>query len=74
MQAETPLLFLRSYQLLNYHFSIVICIFNLSNPSGCCPGVYSAPNTNEYQKQKNNVSGEQSAVSAEAAAICEPIV
>jgi hypothetical protein len=25
------------------------------------PGVYSASNRNEYQKQKNNVSGKQSA-------------
>jgi hypothetical protein len=29
---------------------------NLPNPSS--PGVYSASNRNEYQKQKNNVSGE----------------
>jgi hypothetical protein len=28
------------------------------------PGVYSASNTNEYQKQKNNVSGEWSAACA----------
>jgi hypothetical protein len=28
------------------------------------PGVHSASNRNEYQKQKNNVSGEQSAVGA----------
>jgi hypothetical protein len=32
------------------------------------PGVRSASKRNEYQKQKNNVSGEWSA------AICEPIV
>jgi hypothetical protein len=28
------------------------------------PGVYSASNRNEYQKQKDNVSGEQSATGA----------
>jgi hypothetical protein len=28
------------------------------------PGVYSASNKNEYQKQKNNVSGEGSAAGA----------
>jgi hypothetical protein len=29
-------------------------------PAALGPGVYSASNINEYQKQKNNVSGEQS--------------
>jgi hypothetical protein len=29
------------------------------------PGIYSASNRNEYQKQKNNVSGEQSAADAQ---------
>jgi hypothetical protein len=34
-------------------------IFNLPNPSGLLrPGVDSASNRNEYQKQENNVSGE----------------
>jgi hypothetical protein len=28
------------------------------------PGVYSASNRNEYQKQKNNISGEYSAAGA----------
>jgi hypothetical protein len=28
------------------------------------PGVYSAPNRNEYQKQRNNVSGEWRAAGA----------
>jgi hypothetical protein len=27
-------------------------------PATLCPGVHSAPNRNEYQKQENNVSGE----------------
>jgi hypothetical protein len=27
-------------------------------PAALGPGVYSSPNKNEYQKQKNNVSGE----------------
>jgi hypothetical protein len=27
-------------------------------PAALGPGVYSAPNRNEYKKQKNNVSGE----------------
>jgi hypothetical protein len=30
-------------------------------PAALGPGVHSASNRNEYQKQKNNVSGEQSA-------------
>jgi hypothetical protein len=33
-------------------------------PTALCPGIYSASNRNEYQKQKNNVSGEQSAAGA----------
>jgi hypothetical protein len=33
--------------------------FNLSNSSAALdPGVHSASNRNEYQKQKNSVSGE----------------
>jgi hypothetical protein len=38
----------------------VIDFFNLPHPSGLTkPWVYSTPNRNEYQKQKNNnVSGE----------------
>jgi hypothetical protein len=36
-----------------------INFLNLSNPSGSTkPWVYSVSNRNEYQKQKNNVSGE----------------
>jgi hypothetical protein len=36
-----------------------ISFFNLPNPSAAlAPEVYSAYNRNEYQKQKNNVSGE----------------
>jgi hypothetical protein len=36
------------------------CIFSiyLIFPAALGPGVYSASNSNEYQKQKNNVSGE----------------
>jgi hypothetical protein len=33
-------------------------------PAARGPGVYSASNRNEYQKQKNNVSGKQSAAGA----------
>jgi hypothetical protein len=33
-------------------------------PAELGPGVYSASNRNENQKQKNNVSGEQSAAGA----------
>jgi hypothetical protein len=35
-------------------------------PAALGPVVYSASNKNEYQKQKNNVTGEQSAVGAKA--------
>jgi hypothetical protein len=38
---------------VNYFFSIYL-IF----PAALGPGVYSASNRNEYQKQKNNVSRE----------------
>jgi hypothetical protein len=33
-------------------------------PAAQGPGVHSASNRNEYQKQKNNVSGEQSIAGA----------
>jgi hypothetical protein len=33
-------------------------------PAALGPGVYSASNRNEYQKQESNVSGEQSAAGA----------
>jgi hypothetical protein len=33
-------------------------------PAALGPGVYSASNRNEYQKQKNNVFGEQGAAGA----------
>jgi hypothetical protein len=33
-------------------------------PAALDPGIYSASNRNEYQKQKNNVSGEESAAGA----------
>jgi hypothetical protein len=33
-------------------------------PAAAGPGVYSASNKNEYQKQENNVSGEQGAAVA----------
>jgi hypothetical protein len=33
-------------------------------PASLNPGVYSAPKTNEYQKQKNKVSAEQRAAGA----------
>jgi hypothetical protein len=38
--------------------SILIMYFYLILPATLGPGVYSASNKNEYQKQKNNVSGE----------------
>jgi hypothetical protein len=40
------------------------------------PGVYSASNRNEYQKQKNNVSGSKTLTASKVdnlTAICEPI-
>jgi hypothetical protein len=36
----------------------------LNLPAALILGVYSASNKNEYQKQKNDVSGEQSAAGA----------
>jgi hypothetical protein len=39
-------------------------LFNLILPAALDPGVYSASNRNEYQKQKNYVSGEWSAAGA----------
>jgi hypothetical protein len=44
---------------VNYFFSIY-----LSFPGELGPGVYSASNRNEYQKETNNVCGEQSAAGA----------
>jgi hypothetical protein len=44
-------------------------------PAALGPEVHSASNRNEYQKQKNNVCGEQSAAGGRAdnlTAICEP--
>jgi hypothetical protein len=43
--------------------SRVVIIFSvyLILPAALGPAVYSASNRNEYQKQKNNVSGEKSA-------------
>jgi hypothetical protein len=38
---------------VNDFFSIYLIV-----PAALGPGVYSASNRNEYQKQKNNVSGE----------------
>jgi hypothetical protein len=43
---------------VNGFFSIFLIL-----PAALGPRVYSDPNINEYQKQKNNVSGEQSAAS-----------
>jgi hypothetical protein len=46
-------------------------------PAALGPGVYSASNKNEYQKQKNNVSGSKAWPVSRAdslAAICEQIV
>jgi hypothetical protein len=40
---------------VNEFFSIYIIL-----PAAVSPGVYSVSNRNEYQKQKNNVSGEPS--------------
>jgi hypothetical protein len=53
---------------LNESASLVFCLFlhvlTVCILSRVCPGLHSAPNRNEYQKQKNNVSGEQSAAGA----------
>jgi hypothetical protein len=46
-------------------------------PDALGPGVYSVSNRNEYQKQKNNVSGVKVRPVSEAdnlIAICEPTV
>jgi hypothetical protein len=45
--------------LVNEVFSIHLIL-----PAALGPGLHSASNRNEYQKQKNNVSGEQSAAGA----------
>jgi hypothetical protein len=44
---------------VNELFSIYLIL-----PASLGPGVHSAANRNEYQKQTNNVSGEQSAAGA----------
>jgi hypothetical protein len=44
---------------MNEFFSMYLIL-----PAALGPAVYSASNRNDYQKQKNNVSGEQSAVGA----------
>jgi hypothetical protein len=44
---------------VNDFFSICLIL-----PAALGPRVYSASNRNEYQKQKNNVCGEQSAAGA----------
>jgi hypothetical protein len=46
--------------LLNYFISSIDLIL----PDALGPGIHSAFNINEYQKQENNVSGEQSAAGA----------
>jgi hypothetical protein len=46
-------------------------------PAALGPGVYSASNRNEYQKQKNNVCGSRALPVCKAdnlTAICEPFV
>jgi hypothetical protein len=48
-----------SMKWIIFFFSIYL-IF----PAALGPGVYSASNRNEYQKQKNNVAGEYSAAGA----------
>jgi hypothetical protein len=58
----------------NLMFSISII-----HPAALGPGAYSASNRNEYQEQKNNVSGERSKALPALKAdnfivICEPIV
>jgi hypothetical protein len=37
---------------------VAVSVMRLILPAALGPGVYSASNRNEYQKQKNNVSGE----------------
>jgi hypothetical protein len=50
------------YKLEGGGFEILSCKISISIylilPAILGPGVYSASNRNEYQKQKNNVSGE----------------
>jgi hypothetical protein len=41
-----------------------IFLIHLILPAALDPVVYSASNKNEYQKQDNNISGEQSAAGA----------
>jgi hypothetical protein len=43
------------YLFIYFFFSIYLTL-----PAALDPGVYSASNINEYKKQKNNISGEQS--------------
>jgi hypothetical protein len=43
---------------------IYVTAYKFLLPAALGPGVYSASNRNEYQKQKNNVSEEQSASGA----------
>jgi hypothetical protein len=45
---------------VNEFFFLIYLIF----PAALGPGVHSASNRNEYQKQKNNVSGEKIAAGA----------
>jgi hypothetical protein len=49
--------------VLGYACITRVCVY-LILPAGLGPGVHSASNRNEYQKQKNNVSGEYSAAGA----------
>jgi hypothetical protein len=44
-------------RLISFSIDLII-------PAALGPGVYSASNINEYQKQKNNVSGHKSAAGA----------
>jgi hypothetical protein len=47
----------RSDEMNDFSFSIYLIL-----PAALGPGVYSVSNRNEYRKQRNNVSGDYSAV------------
>jgi hypothetical protein len=72
---EITLKFLTTY--LNFYRFIYSFLIYLILPAAPVPGVYSASNRNQYQKQKNNLSGGRAQLMRRAesiTAIYEPIV
>jgi hypothetical protein len=55
LKAESVFILLREQKEYRKHWILLIYLIL---PAGLGPGVYSASNRNEYQKHKNNVSGE----------------